>query len=78
MDAIGSREDFVSFVLALAGELREEPKAWENSDLPSFLDGLARWVADMDGYYKNVKPPPTEEPNWKLLADMLMAATMYE
>jgi len=62
----------------LAGELREEPNAWENSDLPSFLDGLARWVADMDGYYKNAKIPPAEEPNWKLLADMLMAATMYE
>src|SRR5947207_12340293 len=71
-------EDFVSFVRALLADLKKNPDAWENRNLDSFLDALAAWVEDMDGYYLNAGGPVPEQPTWKTLADMLLAARIYE
>ena len=31
-----------------------KPEEWENRDLPSYLEAIAAWVDDMDGYYRNL------------------------
>ncbi len=72
-EAIFSREDFASFVRALLLELQAGGKGWEDTDLPRFLDALAAWVEDMDGYYANRNEPvPTAD--WRTFARMLLAA----
>jgi hypothetical protein len=41
------------------------------------LEGIAIWTEDMDGYYHNNKPIP-ENIEWKVFANILIAAKMYE
>lgn len=76
-DLIESREDFVRFVEALRTDLLEDPASWENENLSDFLEALASWVQDMDGYYRN-QDKPLPNPDWKAIADMLMGAKVYE
>ena len=61
-----SREDLIAVVNALRSDLEHNPEAWENSDLSSFLEALARWVEDMDGYYQNMGQPVPSNP-WHLI-----------
>jgi hypothetical protein len=77
-NSIRSREDFVAFVKALNKDLHDNPSTWGNPSLGSFLEALAAWVEDMDGYYLNQKKPVPEQPEWKVVADMLLAAKIYE
>lgn len=77
-NSIRSREDFVAFVKALSKDLRDNPASWENANLERYLEALGAWVEDMDGYYINQGKPVPPQPDWKVAADMLMAAKMYE
>ncbi len=77
-NSIRTREDFVAFVKALHRDLRDHSGSWENRDLESYLAALAAWVEDMDGYYLNHGMPIPQQPDWKVAADMLLAAKMYE
>lgn len=78
LDAIQTREDFVAFVNELSREYRANPAAWENNNLGSFLEALAAWTEDLNGYYANKGELVPEKPDWKTVADMLMAAKIYE
>jgi hypothetical protein len=51
--AVESREDLVAFIGRLRDDLGRNPGDWENGDLPSFLEAMAAWTADMLGYYRN-------------------------
>ncbi|MDP1884364.1 MAG: hypothetical protein Q8L10_03255 [Candidatus Moranbacteria bacterium] len=75
---IKKRSDFVLFVQELNKDYKENPDSWENKDLGAYLEALAAWVEDMDGYYLNQGKPIPEKPEWKTVADMLIAAKMYE
>lgn len=53
----------------------------ENNTVESYLDAVASWVEDMDGYYENMgiaNEVRLDTMNWRVLADILIAATMYE
>ena len=78
VNTISSRKDFVVFVRALSDSLRSSPNDWENTDLERFLDALAAWVQDMDGVFKNRGESPPHTPDWKLVGEMLLAASIYE
>ncbi len=73
-----SRQDFVEFVRTLADQCRDRPEEWENRDLPTYLDAMAAWVEDMDGYYRNRGEAVPDPPTWKTLEDILQAAKVYE
>lgn len=76
--SIRSREDFVAFVKALSNDLQDNPESWENSSLQRFLEALSTWVEDMDGFYLNQGKPVPQQPDWKVVGDILLAAKMYE
>jgi hypothetical protein len=78
VDDINSREDFASFVRALIQDIRQDPDSWENNTVESFLDGIAAWVVDLDGYYANRGEAVPEQPNWKVFGQILLAAKLYE
>jgi hypothetical protein len=78
IDRVRDREELVTFIRMLACDLREQPDAWENRDLPSYLDAMAAWIEDMDGYFLHKGEQPPEQPSWKLLSEILMAARSYE
>ena len=77
-DRVQSRADLAAFIEALRKDLESHPDDWENSDLSRYLEAMAGWVQDMDGYYRNVGVPFSEDQSWKIMADILYAARSYE
>jgi len=78
LDKVVSREQLAKFVSVLAVDLTQNPDEWENKSLGAFLEGLSGWIADMDGYYLNNNLVVPDEPNWRVVAEMLIAARSYE
>jgi hypothetical protein len=50
---------------------------WENNTLSGYLDALAAWLADADGYYLNLNRVRPSN-HWETMNDALRAATVYE
>ena len=75
---IRSREDFAVFVRALREDLKGNPQDWENDTLDRYLEAMSAWVENMNAYFLNQGRPTPEQPDWKLLGDILMAARIYE
>lgn len=76
---VRTRLELAEFVQAMAAVARSPGvREWENDTLPRFLESLSGWISDMDGYFLNqgLREPP--QPSWSLIADMLLAATLYE
>jgi hypothetical protein len=78
VDTINSREEFVSFVRTLLHDFKQDPGSWENDRLELFLNAVAGWVEDLDGYYSNLGEPVPDQPSWKVLGQILLAAKVYE
>jgi hypothetical protein len=76
VQTIQNRNDFVRFVRALHADVNVGE--WENATLPAYLEAVASWSEDMDGYFKNQQEPVPDQPSWKLLGQILLAATVYE
>ena len=75
---VRSRADLATFIGALLADLRERPDEWENRDLNDFLEALKTWILHMDGYYQNIGEKMPEQPDWKIIGQMLLAARIYE
>ena len=76
---IENRDDFEKFLACLLENYRSSNDDWENGTLESFLEGLIGFSRDANGYYKNIEQDvDTEIPTWKLFADILLAARVYE
>jgi hypothetical protein len=73
-----SRTDLSDFLGRLADSVVGAPETWENGSLESFLRGWSAWLTDMDGYFLNKAEPVPSEPSWQLIAQMLLAARIYE
>ncbi|MFI9603775.1 hypothetical protein ACIHCX_28670 [Streptomyces sp. NPDC052043] len=52
-ERVDSREDLAAFVRSLRRSYAEDESSWENADLDSFLEALAAWIDDADGWYSN-------------------------
>ncbi|MGW6921837.1 DUF7660 family protein [Streptomyces sp. NPDC054950] len=76
--AVTTREDFVAFLAAALADLRDRPEEWENRTLENFLEAWGAWVGDMRGWCANRGEVVPEQPDWHLLASMVMAARIYE
>lgn len=73
-----SRTELAGFLEQLADSFVEEPERWENDTIEGFLRGWSAWLTDMDGYFLNRGEPVPESPSWQLIAQMLLAARIYE
>lgn len=75
---IKTKNDFIEFARALAIDLAANRDTWENPTLESYLEAIARWVEDSDGFYRNQGRAVPIDPSWQNLAEILIAAKMYE
>lgn len=75
---IRTREDFINFLKDLKKDCLENLSSWENKDIGTFLEAMASWVEDMDGFYINQGLPIPEKPDWKIFSDILMGGKLYE
>ena len=78
IDKISNKEDFVNFVELLVSDLKNNPEEWANKTLSEYLEGISSWTDDMEGYYQNNNIPIPKNINWKVFANILIAAKMYE
>ncbi len=72
------KQALASFLDNFADSLLESPEDWENRDLERFLRAWSAWLEDSDGYFKAQGLAPPREPSWALIAQMLLAARVYE
>lgn len=78
MESINSKKSFVEFLYLLVEDLTKDNNSWENKTLDKYLESMAGWVEDMDGYYQNRNEPVPSNVNWRVFADILMASKIYE
>ena len=75
---VETREDFVEFVQHLLQDWRQHPERWENANLEAYLEAIAAWVQDMDGYEGNRGKPFPKHLTWREVGEILLAARIYE
>ena len=93
-NGVDSKEAFLDLLLALRRDLElsgaeeasrpsspfgPEARGWENADLGRYLDAMASWLGSADNYYRNTgQTMDTSKPSWRLFANILLAAKVYE
>ena len=75
---IESKEDFVNFINLLISDYKTNVHTWENKTIEDYLEAMANWVEDMEGYFKYKNIPIPQKIEWNLFANILIAAKMYE
>lgn len=75
---VKTKEDFLNFLELLIEDFKNDRSDWVNDNLSDYLNGVLDWTADMEGYYINNKIDLPTNINWKIFADILVAAKMYE
>lgn len=78
IERIDTNKDLADFIEALRSDLLANPNDWENANLERFLEAMAAWVRVMENAYKNTGRQFPNQPSWKMVADILYAAKMYE
>ncbi|MDW3196004.1 MAG: hypothetical protein R8G66_26775 [Cytophagales bacterium] len=72
---IQSKSDFIEFLK----HFRINTEDWENCNLDDFLEALQAYAEDLNGYYTNLDFKRTpDEASWRVLAQLLKGASIYE
>lgn len=77
-NSIQTKEELIKLIYLLSKESVMKSNSWRNNDLSSYLEAIASWIEDMDGFYENMGKSLPEKINWSVFADILMAARIYE
>lgn len=76
---ITDRKSFSQFLELLREDLINNPNAWENKTLSDFLEALATYTEDIQGYYDNTNANVNADvPAWSTFADIFKEAKVYE
>ena len=76
---IKDRASFAKFIGDLLESLQTKPESWENNSLERFLEALQAYTLGIQGYYNNIEPGQNADvPSWKVFADILKGASVYE
>lgn len=60
-------------------QLRKRQEKFENKTLDDFLEALGRYSEDIGAYYQNRNEKiDLEKVDWKVFADLLEGASIYE
>ncbi|PIJ46470.1 hypothetical protein [Tatumella sp. OPLPL6] len=75
---VKNKEEIIRLISGLVKDIKDNPDEWENKNLITYLEAIASWIEDMDGYYENTNKPLPKDTDWSVFADILMAARVYE
>ena len=76
---VQSRQELIDHLFRLLDDFDGAGNEWENKDIYTFLQAMAAWLNDSEGYYRNVgQPVDVNKPSWQIFADALSAAAVYE
>jgi len=78
-EAVNTRADFVQFLGLLRDDFNRHGADWENRTLDTYLEAMRAWSSNCDSHYRNTASDVNpDEPQWRVFADMLLAARVYE
>ena len=75
---IKSKEEFISFLLKMQEDKNNNDSEWENKSIESYLEAIASWVEDMDGYYSNMNLSKPKDIDWSFIATLFYVGKIYE
>lgn len=76
---VTDRQTFIQFLELFQGDLAKNPGDWENNTLSSFVEAMAAYTSDIQGFYDNTNQNINADlPSWKVFADILRGARIYE
>jgi hypothetical protein len=75
---VKTKNDFITFINTLAEDNDKSSIEWENANISSFLNAVAAWTEDMDGYYNNMKKDLPKNINWEFAATLFYVGKIYE
>ena len=82
VELVSDKTSFIAFLGVLISDYQKNQDAWENQTLGAFLESMQGWLEDMDlnEYYERIESREVmnESVNWRVFADVLVAATLYE
>lgn len=56
-EPVKSKQELSDFIDSIAAQIKANPNEYPNTNLVSFLEAMARWIHDSDGYYMNQGVP---------------------
>ena len=74
---VESVQDLVAVVDHLYTDLATYPERWENATLDRFLEAMSGWLSAFPQSYLNTGAE-VPAPDWQFVADVLLAARIYE
>jgi hypothetical protein len=76
---VTDRQSFIKFLELLHQDFLKREPEWENPNLDSFLKAMIAYTQDIQGYYNNTNQNiNADTPSWKVFADILKGAKIYE
>jgi hypothetical protein len=76
--AVNTKADFIIFLRDLSKNYKNFPDEWEAKKMGAFFEAMASWVGEMDAYYQNSPEKEPSDINWGFIANMFLAAKIYE
>lgn len=76
---VNDRKSFSDFANNLLTEHKNDGVKWENNRIESFIEAISSYAQDIDGYYRNMSfETSADTPTWRVFAQILKGATVYE
>lgn len=76
---ITDRKSFIRFLEEFHQDFLKNQDDWENHNLDRFLEAMTAYAKDIQGYYNNTNQRiDADIPSWKVFADILQGARIYE
>ncbi|MBS1597226.1 MAG: hypothetical protein JST75_03310 [Bacteroidetes bacterium] len=73
------RVSFARFLELLHEDFLNNESEWENPTIERFLEAMTRYTEDIQGYYNNTNQNVDANiASWKVFADILRGAKIYE
>ncbi|SDL48362.1 hypothetical protein SAMN05421823_106143 [Catalinimonas alkaloidigena] len=74
-----TRIEFIAFLKAFRQDLEEGKPEWKNQTLEDFLEAMASYTEDIQGYYDTMNlNTDADVATWENFKTLLKGASMYE
>jgi GTPase SAR1 family protein len=76
---VTDRQSFINFLELLRNDYLSNQSDWENLTIDRFLEARSVYTNHIQGCYDNTHQNiNADKPSWKVFADMLKSAKIYE
>lgn len=78
-EEVTDRDSFIRYLQHLQKNIRNNEFQLENNTTIGFLEAMERYTGDIQRYYDNTQLPlNADAPSWRVFADIITGATVYE